>query len=165
MMSIFSKLNEAIDQIQSDRDVQTGIIEREAEALHSILAKLWLHPPNDLPELVLVDRGEEVKTGANSGFSVINRLVFHMEGRLSRQFGVSRFDRPGHNFEIRDADFDLTFEAAIALFGFESICDGLLKQLEKMQSEMHTAKHEERLERANSILEALREADKIALEA
>jgi len=164
-MSIFSKLNEAIDQIQNDKDVQTGIIEREAEALHSLLARLWCHPPEDLEELVLVDRSEEVRTGANSGFRVSNRLLFHMEGRLSRQFAVSRFDRSGHNFEVLDGDFDLNFEAAVALYGFEPICAGLLKRLEKMQSEMHTTEYEDRLERANSILEALREADEIVLEA
>ena len=62
-----------------------------------------------------------------------------------------------------DGDFDLTFEAAVALYGFEPICAGLLKQLEKMQSEMHTTEYEDRLERANSILEALREADEIVI--
>jgi len=160
-MPICSRLNEILDQNQSDRDVGEAICEREAEALHSILARLWLHPPEELEELILVDKSEEVRTGPNSGFRVSNRLPFHMEGRISREFAVSRFDRSGHNFEVVDGDFDLNFEAAVALFGFEQICSGLLKQLEKMQSEMHTTEYEDRLERVNSVLEALREADKI----
>jgi hypothetical protein len=162
-MAPVSQLNELLDKIKSDNEVAEAIREREAEALHSVLARLWLYPPKglDLDELVLVDRSEQIRTGRNSSFRVTNRLVFHLEGRLSRQFAVSRFDKSGHSFEIEDADFDLDFEAAIAMFGFEPICEGLLKQLERIHSTMSTEEYESRLERANLALEVLQGALKI----
>jgi len=69
-MSTFSKLNEAIDQIQSNKDVNAALNEREAEALRLIIARLCRL---QMAVEIMIDFGSRLNEALASAFESLGR--------------------------------------------------------------------------------------------
>jgi len=136
-------------------------LQKEAEALEKILARVWLvmpylHENGEPDQCPLFNRTERVPTGKDSGFSVRNALTLIEEGpRLVRSFTVEHWGAGNPCIEVNDTQ-DISCLDAIKTYGFEDICAGLVEMLKcQISLDVEYKELQSRIEKANSLLEIL----------
>jgi len=167
MASSLEELNALLDNfIPLTKKVsiaKTAALEKEAEALEKILARVWmvmpyLHEDGNPGQCPLINRSERVLTGHDSGFSVSNKLTLLDDGpRLVRSFTVEHWGTATPAFEINDSK-DISSLDAIKTYGFEYICAGLVEMLKcQISIDVEFKELQSRIERADSLLSILSE--------
>ena len=151
-------------------DAKTVAMQREADALEKILARVWLVmrymdneglPPYYRNKVDIIDHTEKAITGDDSGFRFSNKLTLYEEGRLTRSHAVEHWGQGGPCFEFNDEQ-EIDCFGAVRCFGFETICDGLADMLKcQISLDVEYKELQSRIERANSLLVVLEEMFKV----
>jgi hypothetical protein len=165
MASALVELNALLDNFmpltKKVSDAKIIALQKEAEALEKILARVWLvmpylHENGEPGQCPLINRTERVPTGQDSGFSVSNTLTLIEDGpRLARSFTVEHWGTADPCFEINDAQY-VSCEVAVRTYGFEAICAGLVDMLKcQICIDAEYIELQSRIEKADSLLEIL----------
>ena len=117
-------------------DAKIAAMQKEAEALEKILARVWLVMRYMDTEgqayyrnkIDIIDQSKNAITGEDSGFRFSNKLTLYEEGRLTRSHAVGQWGQGGPCFEFNDEQ-EIDCFGAVRCFGFEDICAGLADML------------------------------------
>ncbi|WP_286857434.1 hypothetical protein [Methanosaeta sp. UBA356] len=133
------------------------VLEKEAEALDKILARVWMLMPC-LYDCHIINRRELVPTGENSGFAVSNRLTLFDGGpHLFRSFVVEQWGTDSPAFEINDSK-DISCKDAIQTYGFDAICAGLAEMLKcQCNVDVEYGNLQTRIKKIDSLIQVLGE--------
>ncbi len=146
-------------------DAKITAMQKEAEALEKILARVWLvmrymdtegRAPYYRNKIDIIDHSEKAITSDNSGFRFSNKLTLYEEGRLTRSHAVEHWGQ-GPCFEFNDEQ-EIDCFGAIRCFGFEAICDGLADMLKcNVTLDCEFKELQTRIERADSLIGIMQE--------
>ena len=151
-------------------DAKIVAMQKEAEALEKILARVWLvmrymeadgQPPYYRNKVDIINHTEKAITGVDSGFRFSNKLTLYEEGRLTRSHVVEHWGQGCPCFEFNDEQ-EIDCFGAVRCFGFEAICDGLADMLKcQISLDVEYKELQSRIEHADSLLVALEEKFKM----
>jgi hypothetical protein len=151
-------------------DAKITAMQKEAEALEKILARVWLvmrymdtdgQAPYYRNKIDIIDHSEKAITGEDSGFRFSNRLTLYEEGRLTRSHVVEHWGQDGPCFEFNDEQ-EIDCFGAVRCFGFEAICNGLADMLKcNVSLDVEFKQLQSRIEQADSLLGIISEKFKI----
>ena len=142
-------------------DAKITAIQKEAEALEKILARVrlvmpYLHENGEPGQCPLINTYERIPTGQDSGLSVRNSLNLIEDGpRLVRSSTVEHWGTANPCFEINDRQ-EISCLDAIKTYGFEDICAGLVDMLKcQVSLDVEFKELQSRIKRADSLTEVL----------
>ncbi len=147
-------------------DAKTEVMQKEAEALEKILARVWSvmrymdtegQAPYYRNKIDIIDHSERAITSDDSGFRFSNRLTLYEEGWLTRSHVVEHWGQGCPCFEFNDEQ-EIDCFGAVRCFGFEAICDGLADMLKcNVTLDCEFKELQTRIERADSLIGIMQE--------
>ena len=145
-------------------DAKIDALQKEAEALEKILARVWLvmpyiHDSVEPGRCSLINHEQRIPIGQNGGLSVRNELTLIEDGpRLFRSFTVERWGtgtETGPVFQIDDKQ-EIGCLDAIKTYGFEAICVSLVDMIKcNITLDNEYKELQSRIEKADSLVEVL----------
>ena len=142
-------------------DAKIAAMQKEAEALEKILARVWLvmryldtegQAPYYRNKIDIINHSEKAITSEDSGFRFSNKLTLYEEGRLTRSHAVEHWGQGGPCFEFNDEQ-EIDCFGAVRCFGFEAICDGLADMLKcNVSLDVEYKELQSRIEQADLLL-------------
>jgi hypothetical protein len=166
MDTSLTELNALLDNfvplVKKVSAAKTEAMQKEAEALEKILARVWmvmpyLHENGEPGQCPLINRVEEVPLSKDSGIRVSNTLTLIEDGPLlARSFTVEHWGMNlSPSFEINDSQY-VSCAVAVRTYGFEAIIDGLVDMLKcQISLDVEYKELQSRIEKADSLVSSL----------